>query len=1416
LPANTIPLVIKENIVRSNTDYGIFAANSSSAHSILVTDNEIYGHSGSGDSGLIITGWVQATTNIIHSNHRGMSAGSNSLTTENRLFNNSLVGIAADGSARVIGNAIYSNAIGLQGSGSFAGVVANNVLYANANRGMLIQNTNNTGLAEFVNNTIYQPVGDGIRLDSSARNNRLVNNIVWVLSGYGIYTDNNSQVGLQSDYNLFHQGADPNAYVGFWGGTARNSLADWIAASGKDLSSVEGAPQFVDIDGADNILGYVASGSGIDGGADDNFYLAKQSPAIDRGDTWTGYATDREGFSRWDDPATPNQGGPRYVQTGEATSIYGPASLGNAQNWRGDDASWALSLPFSFDFYGVTYNELHVSSNGLLQFGTSLGAETAINSESGLNLAPRIAPLWDDLTTMGTGDDIFIDSSIANQLTVRWNATHKISGSDVQFAVTLLDNDTFRFHYGTINAGLTPTVGAGAPEATIATLSTHNGKPQLENASSTQFQRNTSSDPQWASSVIGFSSQYSTSNWSAAQSLGAPNTTTYGDRVTAWSPAAMNGTSEFLTLGFTNPVFATGFTIRETYGNGFVTRVDALDLTGEYRQVWSGTDPSQPGTPQDFTVDFPQTSYLVRGLKIYVNTNATGVFEQIDAVQLRGVAANAYTENLLNTQGFYNYSTRGMAQNWKADDGQWTLNLPFAFPLYSSSYSTVFVSSNGLLQFGTNSSVTDSTNTVDELKQFVRIAPLWDDFTTTGASDNIFVDTSIANQVMIRWDATNKFDGSDVQFAATLFANGRVEFDYGPGNKNLTPTAGVSRGDSRDFELLANVDNTSNLVGVFQQRLDRSATGIHDIGAYEFRGRSDDTQAPTLVATSPGAVQREGVVASPVKQITLTFDEKMQPIAARSPAAYELRGAGPNGMLGDSDDIIYALQPSTIAGQTTVTLTAAVPESLPVGLYQLTVRGGLSTAIHDLAGNRLDGDENGVAGGDYVRTFRVTDNVAPQLSGANPLFPVDEDQPEETNSGTLLSDILAGQIDDSDGPLSGVAVLSAQSAYGTWQYSLDGLQFHSFVPRLVGSKVLLLAADSDTRIRFQPNPEFVGTVNDLVFRAWDGADDLSEGTDVLPLILEANSLSDETAAMFVDVENTNDQPSDLQISSNEVNENLPIASVVGTLSAIDPDMGDSHLFTLVAGEGGGDNDLFEIDGQSLRTRAVLDYESRSSFSIRVRATDAAGAWVERTLTVMVRDLIEVHSIRIGDGSNQRSMVTQLQVLFDGLVDIDDINTGAFVVRKRGAQGGNVTVAATQSNTTYPGKTLVTLTFSGSLVDLGGSLKDGNYELLIDAMKVRRAGSQGATDLLDGDRNGVVGGNLVYGNSATDRFFRLFGDSTGDRAVSLAEFNQFRNTYGKISSQTGYLAEFDFDANGNVSLGDFNQFRARYGRILGFE
>lgn len=142
---------------------------------------------------------------------------------------------------------------------------------------------------------------------------------------------------------------------------------------------------------------------------------------------------------------------------------------------------------------------------------------------------------------------------------------------------------------------------------------------------------------QWADAVLEFSSQWSDTEWSARQVLGEPDTFGYGEFETAWAASSINGTIEFLTVAFDNPVLATAAMVRETYGNGFVTKIEVLDLMDQYHQVWTGVDPSQPGTPVEFEVTFPVTQFLVQGLKITIDTDHNlDSWEEIDAIRLKG------------------------------------------------------------------------------------------------------------------------------------------------------------------------------------------------------------------------------------------------------------------------------------------------------------------------------------------------------------------------------------------------------------------------------------------------------------------------------------------------------------------------------------------------------------------------------------------------------------------------------------------------------------------------------------------------------------------------------------------------------------------------------------------------------------
>ncbi len=152
----------------------------------------------------------------------------------------------------------------------------------------------------------------------------------------------------------------------------------------------------------------------------------------------------------------------------------------------------------------------------------------------------------------------------------------------------------------------------------------------------------------------------------------------------------------------------------------------------------------------------------------------------------------------------------------------------------------------------------------------------------------------------------------------------------------------------------------------------------------------------------------------------------------------------------------------------------------------------------------------------------------------------------------------------------------------------------------------------------------------------------------------------------------NAPPTDLTISQTSINENRPTGSAIGTLSTNDPNAGDQFTYGLVSGSGDTDNSSFTIVGNQLRTAVLLNFESKSSYQLRVRSTDQGGLTVEKALTITVVDLPELSAPAvIGDGTNQRSLVKQLVLTFDGNVTIA---AGAFIVDKLGTGGSAVTTA----------------------------------------------------------------------------------------------------------------------------------------------
>ncbi len=148
--------------------------------------------------------------------------------------------------------------------------------------------------------------------------------------------------------------------------------------------------------------------------------------------------------------------------------------------------------------------------------------------------------------------------------------------------------------------------------------------------------------------------------------------------------------------------------------------------------------------------------------------------------------------------------------NWHADDGYWSYTLPFEFPFYGVNYSTIYISSNGLITFDGSDASYD--NSIPLLAQKLAIAPAWDDWNTISPHD-IYIWTN-STHIYIRWDVRSYGPNiTNCNFEAWLSAGGVIQFDYSYCDGTASATIGISNGvDQITAEDQTNLNNTQTII----------------------------------------------------------------------------------------------------------------------------------------------------------------------------------------------------------------------------------------------------------------------------------------------------------------------------------------------------------------------------------------------------------------------------------------------------------------------------------------------------------------------------------------------------------------------------------------------------------------------------
>jgi hypothetical protein len=123
--------------------------------------------------------------------------------------------------------------------------------------------------------------------------------------------------------------------------------------------------------------------------------------------------------------------------------------------------------------------------------------------------------------------------------------------------------------------------------------------------------------------------------WGPEQATGAPDTwPRSGDIGTAWASKTPDGQEEWLQLTYESPVRPTAIMVYETYNPGALTKITTIGEDGREVELWSGKDPSAPGSEKGISVVPVHPQSDVKCIKLYLDSVNVAGWNEIDAVGL--------------------------------------------------------------------------------------------------------------------------------------------------------------------------------------------------------------------------------------------------------------------------------------------------------------------------------------------------------------------------------------------------------------------------------------------------------------------------------------------------------------------------------------------------------------------------------------------------------------------------------------------------------------------------------------------------------------------------------------------------------------------------------------------------------------
>jgi Ca2+-binding RTX toxin-like protein len=264
----------------------------------------------------------------------------------------------------------------------------------------------------------------------------------------------------------------------------------------------------------------------------------------------------------------------------------------------------------------------------------------------------------------------------------------------------------------------------------------------------------------------------------------------------------------------------------------------------------------------------------------------------------------------------------------------------------------------------------------------------------------------------------------------------------------------------------------------------------------------------------------------------------------------------------------------------------------------------------------------------------------------------------------------------------------------------------------------------------------------------------------------------------------NSAPTDISLSNASINENVA-GGVIGTLSTVDPNAGDTHSYTV------SDSRFEVVNGQlKLKAGTSLDFESQSSVQLKVTTTDQGGLGFSENFTITVKDVNEAPT-DIGlsnltvDENASGAVIGNLST-----TDPDAGNTHSYAVSDNRFEVVNGQLKL-KAGTSLDFETQSSVQLKVTTTDQGGLSFSENFTIAVKDVNEAPANSAPTDIALS---NASINENVLGGVIGT---LSTVDPNAGDTHIYTVSDNRFEVVSGQLKLKSGI--GLDHEAEGSVQL-----------------